>query len=237
MAAADTHEHLRERAPVTRSDSVAVNRRRLRIVARIAGVAALLVAVIGLGHAKMMRPLLARVGGCPVAGKTATPEQLEAFRVTNAVSLKGTARALAHPAFGFTLDTSTKADVVAWGQRTHAECNEELGGAALRCEAAADVEDAFFRFDPRGVLVGVDLIHPATDGATALRIVDEVASRLSKEAGAPTAVRGTRTPEFLDAQFRQAALEFHFTDYAADVTATNLGAGVVVREQYRSVPN
>jgi hypothetical protein len=207
-------------------------------VARIALVgAALLVVGVGLGHAKMMRPLLARVGGCPVAGKTATPEELEAFRVKNATSLKGTSRALARPAFGFTLDTSTKADVVAWGQRTHAECTDELGGAALRCEAAGDVEDAYFRFDPRGVLVGVDLIHPATDGANALRIVDDIASRLSKEAGAPTAVRGTRTPEFLDAQFRQAALEFHFVDYAADVTATNLGAGIVVREQYRSVPN
>ncbi len=185
----------------------------------------------------MMQPLLARVGGCPVGGKSASPEELEAFRQKNAGVLKGTSRALARPAFGFTLDTSTKADVVAWGDRTHAECTEEMNGAALRCESAADVEDAFFRFDPRGVLVGVDLIHPATDGATALRIVDQVAAKLEKEAGAPTAVRGTRTPEFLDAQFRQAALEFHFTDYAADVTATNLGAGVVVREQYRSVPN
>jgi hypothetical protein len=211
--------------------------RKARAVRIALAGAALLVVGVGIGHAKMMRPLLARVGGCPVAGKTATPEELEAFRVKNATSLKGASRALARPAFGFTLDTSTKADVTAWAQRTHVECNEELGGAAMRCEGAADVEDAFFRFDPHGVLVGVDLIHPATDGATALRIVDEVAARLSKEAGAPTAVRGTRTPEFLDAQFRQAALEFHFTDYAADVTATNLGAGVVVREQYRSVPN
>lgn len=203
--------------------------------------AALLVAVVGLGHTKMMQPFLARVGGCPVGGKPATPEQLEAFRVKNAGILKGTARALGHPAFGFTLDTSTKADVMAWAERMHADCNEELGGSAVRCEdvtgQGASVEDAYFRFDPKGVLVGVDLLHPATDGATALRIVDEVATRLSKEAGAPTAARGTRTPEYLDAQFREAALEFHFTDYAADVTATNLGAGIVVREQYRSVPN
>ncbi len=209
-------------------------KKRLRGAAIITAVLAV---GIGVAHTKMMQPLLARMGGCPVAGKSASPEEIEASRRRAAVSLKGTSRALARPAFGFTLDTSTKADVVAWGDRTHAECTEEMNGAALRCESAADVEDAFFRFDPRGVLVGVDLIHPATDGATALRIVDQLATKLEKEAGAPTAVRGTRTPEFLDAQFRQAALEFHFTDYAADVTATNLGAGVVVREQYRSVPN
>jgi hypothetical protein len=202
-------------------------------------IVALGLAGVGALHAKAMRPLLARVGGCPVAGRTASPEQLEAFRVKNAPALKGTTRALAHPAFGFQLDRSTKAEVVAWGEKVHAECTEELGGAALRCERAdgVEIEDAYFRFDPRGVLVGVDLIHPATDGATALRIVDELAAKLEQEAGAPTAIRGTRTPEFLDGQYRQAALEFHFTDYAADLTATNLGAGVVVREQYRSVPN
>lgn len=214
-----------------------MNARTRRIVVRAAAVSALLVAGVGLGHSKMMRPLLARVGGCPVAGKSASPEELEAFRVKNAVSLKGTSRALARPAFGFTLDTSTKADVLSWADRTHVECNEEMNGAALRCEGAANVEDAFFRFDPRGMLVGVDLIHQPTDGATALRVVDELASKLEKEAGAATAARGTRTPEFLEAQFREAALEFHFTDYAADVTATNLGSGIVVREQYRSVPN
>ena len=201
--------------------------------------AALLLALVGVGHSRMMRPLLARVGGCPVAGRTATPEQMEAFRLKNAPALKGSTRALGRPAFGFQLDQSTRREVTSWGEQSHAECTEELGGAALRCEGADGValEDAYFRFDPRGVLVGVDLIHPATDGATALRIVDEVASKLEREAGAPTAVRGTRSAEFLSGQYRQAALEFHFTDYAADVTATNLGAGVVVREQYRSVPN
>lgn len=54
----------------------------------------------------------------------------------------------------------------------------------------------------------------------------------------PSAVQGTADPAHLGGYLDRAATEFRFADYAADVSATNLGErGIVVREQYRSIPN
>ena len=51
-------------------------------------------------------------------------------------------------------------------------------------------------------------------------------------------VQGTADPAHLGGYLDRAATEFRFADYAADVSATNLGErGIVVREQYRSIPN
>jgi hypothetical protein len=213
-----------------------VKRRR----ALLLGSAAVLfvVGLVGVGHTRLGRPLLARVSGCPVAGREATPEQIEAQRLKTTLTLKGSTRAASRPANGFTLDRSTRGEVIAWGEEMHATCNEELSGAIVRCEHAANIDDALFRFDPKGILVGVDLMHAATDGNTAVREIDELASKLEKEAGAPTAMRGTHSGEWMSTPNRQIAEEFRFTDYAADLTATNFGErGVVIREQYRSIPN
>jgi hypothetical protein len=183
--------------------------------------------------------MLARLSGCPVAGHEATPEQIEAFRRKTTPALKGSTRAASRPANGFTLDRSTRDEVIAWGEEMHATCNEELAGAMVRCEHAAAIDDALFRFDPRGTLVGVDLMHSGTDGASAVKQIDELAAKIEKEAGAPaSSARGTRSGEWMSAPNRQIVTEFRFTDYAADLTATNFGErGVVVREQYRSIPN
>jgi hypothetical protein len=178
------------------------------------------------------------MSGCPVAGHEATPEQIEAFRQKTTPALKGSTRAAARPANGFTLDRSTRDEVIAWGEEMHATCKEELSGAIVRCEHAADIDDALFRFDPKGILVGVDLMHAATDGNTAVRELDELSAKIEKAAGPPSSLRGTRSGEWMSAPNRQITAEFRFTDYAADLTATNFGErGVVVHEQYRSIPN
>jgi hypothetical protein len=213
-----------------------VNRRRALLVGS-AG-AALVIGLVGVGHTRLGRPLLARVSGCPVAGREATPEQIETLRRKTTPALKGTMRAAARPANGFTLDRSTRSEVIAWGEEMHATCNEELSGAIVRCEHAADIEDALFRFDPKGVLVGVDLMHASTDGTTAVKEIDELTGKIEKAAGPPASVRGTHTSEWINAPLREIRAEFRFTDYAADLTATNLGdRRIVVREQYRSIPD
>ena len=155
-----------------------------------------------------------------------------------------TTRAAARPAFGFTLDKSTKAEVLAWARSVNAPCNEEVGAAALRCEGIPQpetglpVRDAFFRFDPRGGLVGVDLMRDGTDSAKAVSVLTEIVGRVAREAGPPTTVQGTAAPASLGGYLDRAATEFRFADYAADVSATNMGKqGVIVREQYRSIPN
>ena len=219
-------------------------RRRWMIAA---AVAVPVIAAGGLAHTRAGRALFGEK--CPWEGAPPSAERLEDFRAKNAVKLKGTARATARPAFGFVLDQSTKADVTAWGSRVAATCREEIGGAALRCESTArrfesgaenevPIHDAFFRFDPRGVLVGVDLMRDGTDGEKAAAMLNTLTERVSRAAGPPATVQGTASPAHLAGYMNRAATEFRFADYAADVSATNLGdEGVVVREQYRSIPN
>lgn len=221
---------------------MSARRRRWWIAAAVA------VPVLGasvLAHTRAGRTLFGEK--CPWEGAPPSAERLETFRVKKAASLKGTTRAPARPAFGFVLDQSTKADVSAWGSRVGATCIDEIAGAALRCESAgrpitADAEipikDAFFRFDPRGVLVGVDLMRDGTDGEKALATLATITDKISRAAGPPSTVQGTASPAQLTGYLSRAASEFRFVDYAADVSATNMGEqGVVVREQYRSIPN
>jgi hypothetical protein len=214
----------------------------------IAGVTAPLLAVaVGL-HTPAGRALLG-ASACPWGGSAPSAERLEELRVKSAGTLKGnaTTRATARPAFGFVLDQSTRADVTAWATRASATCTEEVGGAALRCELAEKniteesgvaVRDAFFRFDPRGVVVGIDLMRDGTDGNKAAAVLTTISDRISRAAGPPSTVQGTADSAHLGGYLDRAATEFRFADYAADVSATNLGErGVVIREQYRSIPN
>jgi hypothetical protein len=199
-------------------------------------------------HTSAGRALLG-VSSCPWGGAPPSASTLEDFRVKSAAPLKTSTRAAARPAFGFVLDKSTRAELTAWGASVGATCKEELGGAALRCEGSdrgikteedgIPVKDAFFRFDPRGVLVGVDLMREGADGEKAASAMNAISGRIARDVGPPTTVQGTPSPAHLSGGYlNRAATEFRFADYAADVSATNLGEqGIVVREQYRSIPN
>ena len=225
---------------------MAMTRKRGLTIAAVS--APLLAAAIGL-HTPTGRALLGGENGCPWGQSAPSAAKLEELRVKSAATLKptGTTRATARPAFGFVLDQSTRADVTAWAARASATCTEEIGGAALRCELAdkniteengVSVRDAFFRFDPRGVIVGIDLMRDGTDGDKAALVLATISGRISREAGPPSTVKGTADSAHLGSYLDRAATEFRFADYAADVSATNLGdRGVVVREQYRSIPN
>ncbi len=221
----------------------APKRRRRWIVAAAVGMPLLALAV--LGHTKAGRAMLG-ADKCPWGQDAPSAERLEEFRVKNATALKSTTRAAARPAFGFVLDQTTRAEVMAWGTSTGSTCHEELKGAALRCEAseqptaaeAVPVKDAFFRFDPKGVLVGVDLMRDGTNGEKAAAVLTTITAQIAREAGPPSTVQGTASPAHLAGYLNRAGTEFRFANYAADVSATNLGEqGVVVREQYRSIPN
>jgi hypothetical protein len=223
-----------------------MTRKRWLTVAAVA--VPLLGAAVAL-HTPAGRSLLGARSGCPWGGEAPSAAKLEELRVKSAASLKvaGAARASARPAFGFVLDRSTRADVTAWAARTSATCTDEIGGGALRCELAdgnpteeggVAVRDAFFRFDPQGVVVGIDLMRSGTDGAKAASVLTSIAGRIAREAGPPSAVQGSADAAHLGGYLDRAATEFRFADYAADVSATNLGErGIVVREQYRSIPN
>lgn len=224
--------------------------RAASIVKRAAIAALVAVGAVGVLHTKAARPLLARIsgaGGCPVlAGQT--PEKLEEGRVANLKPLAGEGRAAARPALTFVLGKTKRDDIASWADGRKLSCKDDLNGTALRCndvdsrsvdDGDVPIEDLFFRFDPGGTLVALDAMHRGANGDEAVQLLDAASARLARALGAPTKTSGERTGAYLTgAPFAQTAIEYRFADYAADVSATNFGdRGVVVREQYRAIPN
>ncbi|EYF07461.1 hypothetical protein [Chondromyces apiculatus] len=229
----------------------------------VVGFTLLAVAVIGFAHTKHGRSLLALMRGapgCPVGmDAKLSPEELEQVRGKVLASVRGDERALVRPALGFVLDATTRADVERWAQEKGVRCEPAKRGAALRCLdvpvsalAAVDagvekaetrvpshpVDGLFFGFDGHGRLVSLDASRDHLSAAEAAQLVEEVREDLAAQAGPPALERGVPGAEYLQGgALRQIASEFRFSDYRAQVSATNLGQKVVVREQYQSIPN
>jgi hypothetical protein len=227
---------------------------RAGIARRAALAAAMLLGVTGLLHAPFARPLLARINGkagvCPVL-VGASPQALEEHRAAAVKPLgeKTATRAPTRAALAFTLSTTTRADVAAWTAAQHLGCKDEIAGTALRCtdvdpkaldDGAVPIDDLFFVFEPSGKLVALDVMHRGASAEDASKLLDDAATRLVRVLGAPpTSTSGDRTSTYLtSAPMVQSGLEYRFRDLAVDVSATNFGdRGVIVREQYRSIPD
>src|SRR5450755_586700 len=139
------------------SRSAKRNVRRFGIAGLTAAGAAL--AIVAVAHTPAGRPLLSwmgRTGGCPIAGRS--PAELEAARVTAMAPLRGSARAPTKRALDFVLMVSTEEEVRQRQSAQGCTCSAELAGAGMRC-VTADGDDLFFRFDGKGALVGVDVMH------------------------------------------------------------------------------
>ncbi len=213
--------------------------KRKRLVAIGGAIGGAICAVMALVHVPAVRAHFS--GGCPWE-KAPTAKELEDHRREVASKMRTPTRASGRPAFGFELDRTSKEGVLAWAKTEQRDCKEELGGAALRCEpsgatTAGAVRDAFFRFDPKGRLVALDLMHDGVAPDAAASLLTKLASDVKSAAGEPSSTHGTASADHLSAGYlSRAAFEFRFADYAADVSATNFGAqGVIVREQYRSL--
>ncbi len=205
------------------------------------------VAFMGLAHTKVGRPLLSAFGssrvGCPVSTANASPQQLEDQRAATMKAQRGAERARARPALSFVLTRSTKTDVAAWASARGVTCTDELAQTALRCRDvptdAGPIRDLYMRFEPSGALVAVDAIRGAQSGDAAIALVDAIAATIVRDAGAASATRGESSGAMLERDtYASRAIEFRFRDYSADVSATNMGEqGLVVREQYRAIPD
>jgi hypothetical protein len=213
----------------------------------IAGGVTLLIAAIGFLHTPAGRPLLARVGGCPVGN--APPARVEEGRVRAVLQTRGAEAAPARPALGFRLDETTLADVKAWASHHGARCVEKREGTLLQCadvpsraidgpaaDASAKVDDVSFGFTPgTHVLTGISTLRYARVPGGAVATLDHKVSSLEKELGAGKAT-GQRDEGYLSGgAYRTAVVEYRFRDYMADVTGMNLpGRGIAVREHYQS---
>jgi hypothetical protein len=203
--------------------------RRAKAVKAIVASVAVVTAAMGFLHTPWGRPALMWIaqtaGGCPVGMGKATPAQIEAHRQETMKAMRGKERAPARPALGFTLMQSTRADI------TSPACKEEMKGTALRCTEGTS--NVLYRFDDKGTLVAVDVMHEGGSPEDAMRRLAEVEKRLAGTLGSPQ----TKSDAPLAEPYARASVEYRFHDYAADVSATNFGDAVVVREQYRAIPD
>lgn len=181
-------------------------------------------------------------GSCPFGAAPPSAVELESFRARSMAPLAAGASAPERRALGFTLGVASPGDVAAWIAARGGGCSAELGGGALRCTGARDgngaLRDLYARFDPSSRLVALDLLREGTAGEEAARCFREREAELARGLGAPSASAGEPSAAYLGAAaLRQASARHRFADFTAELSATNLaGDGVVVREQYRTIP-
>ncbi len=228
-----------------------------KVVGVPTGLAVAFVGLMGLGHTSLGRPLMPLValiehhgsGACPFGyGAKATPEQRERARDVFAASHRGEEVAMARPALGFSLDRTTKADVYAWASASGVSCSEPRGGHDLECSnipdsvvpamlRGASIQSLSLDFGEGQRLLSLTVIRHDGSAAAVSAAFQAVSRNLTSEAGAPSAVAGDPSAEWLSAgALRQASAEFRFKNYYAVARATNMGGhGYLLTEVYRSL--
>ena len=210
-------------------------------VVRVDGAALCGTALIGLLHLPAARPLLAWLGACPVR---ATPVATERARARALVRLRGTVAAPTRPALGFTLDTTTLADVRAWAAGHRLACAASMQDTLLKCDgvpaaaipgAKAPVDEVAFGFRASdGRLASVTTITAGLAASAASARLTATAASLSAAIGAPTA---RHLPSGAWDAAGPVLVAYRFSDYIAGVSAMPMrapGRGVVLREYYTS---
>ena len=243
--------------PAATTDQVApralARRRLVRWGLGTGGALLVLTAAIGLLHTPWARPLLARIGGCPVTRVSAA--QADALRMKGlARTLVGSRPAPLRPALGFALDRTTAADVTGWAAAAGLTCRpKRIGLLTLHCagvpraalpirdrpagaaatEVPATIEDLAFTFGPGGRLVSVDAFTRGVPAVEARAAYAASSADLGAALGAPTDEAGGPAPESL-VLFAGARRRYRFSDYAAILSLSRLPSGLAVREQYLS---
>ena len=215
-----------------------------RVMYSVGGVLFLLVAFGVAVHIKAFRPFFARLGiGCPAWGVSAN--QVMATRERGIGSLRGSTVARERPALGLSLDRTTEQDALAFARAAGLSCEEKtLGLQLVECVGHAPsifgVDDGgrdvlSLSFDPRGVLITVDVLRRGLDGAHAERVLADATSVLEERVGPPSEESGARTDAFLSAApMRTAVARWRYSDYLAFVTASHLPSGICIHEIYQS---
>lgn len=216
----------------------------IRIAVYVASALAILTLAMGFLHTRLGRPLLARLGGCPVQ---ASPDQVERARLSSARATQGHEASPAQPALGFVLDRMTLSDAQSWAKRENVSCDDSRSGTVLTCSrvpgkalgnrSLGAVDELVLAFSPTTQrLVNITTSRAGLDGPAAEARLKSIAADLEAKLGKPTREAGEVSADYLaSAPMRTALVRYRFTDYQADVAATNLpGRGLVVREHYMS---
>ena len=192
-------------------------------------------------HLPLAKPLLARIGGCPVG--RLTPAAVERAQHVAIRARRGATPAPARPAIGFSLEAATRSDVESWARARAIDCTSSRQGALLKCdrvpaealaeggaEALDEIAFGFRLADHK--LINLTTLRSGLEAEPARRRFAAISARLSGALGAAPAGRlpapgwNGEAPAFVS---------YRFSDYIAEVSSMRLpGRGVVLREHYLS---
>jgi hypothetical protein len=226
-----------------------VKRALVKTAAGLAAATVLCTAIIGVAHTPWGRPLLklpllsalAQHAGCPVGEISA--KDFEHVRTTRLKFDVGTDVAGGHPALGFVLGQTERADVDKWVTAEKADCKAGFVSSVLECSNVASpgapvIERLRLQFDAQARLVSVDLFRSEGTPADMVGRFEALSSELDHSVGAATSVVGTPSVEFVrKSPFQTVVRRYSYSDYVATATLLNLGKrGVRLRETYQWLP-
>ncbi|HEX4353282.1 MAG TPA: hypothetical protein VHZ95_10215 [Polyangiales bacterium] len=209
-----------------------------------------LIALIGVAHTPIGRPLLNALRGapgCPVDLSGGDPAKIEANRVTQLVHQRGSERAASRRALGFELGHTSRDQVVAFMRAHNATCELAREDSLLTCKqvpvsfggsCAPAVDDLQMMFDQQAKLVSIDLMRKETTSGVALQFMTDREHTLASDVGRVTEQTGERTRAYLSNTLSRASLHYQYSDVVAEISAMSFGArGIRVRERYQLYPD
>lgn len=188
-------------------------------------------------------------GGCPFGyDRALSPEQRERASAQFAQRHRGETRAPNRPSLGFTLDQTTRTQVLEQLSAHGVHCSKGHGLSDLTClhvpsralgvTSTAPERTLWFTFGTRDQLLSVVAVSRDSSAQTIGDAFRGVQHSLREQAGAPTATSGSADSQTLaKGLLRQASAEFRFRNYYAVERAANMGSAYVLTEEYRSLPD
>lgn len=216
-------------------------------------------AIIGFAHTRPGRPLLAYMpwgkaaeGLCPLGyDAPATAAARLAARQQFAAAHRGDARAPSRPALGFTLDQTSRAEVLAWAVAKGVSCTQPKRGHDIECEnvpaealplsgpkfAMVPLRSLWLDFGGRDELVSIIALRRHGRLDDIVEAFGMFRSTLDENAGQATEVQAADAKAELQAGLlRQSMAEYKFTNYHARARVTHMPDDFVLTEEYRSLP-
>lgn len=214
------------------------------------GVAATCVVSVGftgLLHTSLGKPLLMKLGGCPVV--IASESEVEKARNELLQRQRGSTPAPKMLALGFALSSTTLTEVEEWASTNHIACRKQREGTVLVCSSVpasafkeslgrGPVTELLFAFRLRDKkLASVAAWRTGLDGEVASSELGLLSQGLLSTLGEPQVNLGGRTAIALTASaYATTVIDYKFRDYTASVTTTNIpGDGVSLREEYFAI--
>jgi hypothetical protein len=224
------------------------SRRVKKVAASVLLAAAASIGAMGFLHTKWGKPLLMKLGGCPVGNVSA--EELEKLRNQTFVASEPATKTVPPSvyALGFELDHTTMKDVMAWGSSHGISCDDSREGTVVVCanvpSKALSVQEGSelplteltfgFRKSDNALYTVTGWRQDLTpeDAAAAMAGIGE---KVTAKLGQPHKMTGEPSTAYLSGDgMRTAVMNYSFTGYTVSVAAVKMPSGVWLREVYVS---